>query len=155
MRSARSAQAVGGAGLVVAVIGTFLPWLRSGNAHRNSYTSFGVLRRLIGFHGVTEVLIRGWPLLGAVSAAIVVLAVAGLHRTAGGVASATAAWAIAVASSALAHDPVAGIRVDPLGPTMTLTGATAVAAAAILTLIAQVRGGLGGTERERASGPAA
>jgi hypothetical protein len=101
---------------VVAVIGTFLPWLRSGDVRRNSYTSFGLLQRLIGFHGVGEVLIRGWPLFGALSAAVVLVAVAGLHRTA---------------------------------------GVLALASAAILTLIAQARAGLGGTERVRASGPAA
>jgi hypothetical protein len=87
LRSALTAQAVGGVGLVVAVIGTFLPWLRSGDVRRNSYTSFGLLQRLIGFHGVGEVLIRGWPLFGALSAAVVLVAVAGLHRTAGGAGS--------------------------------------------------------------------
>ena len=155
MRSALSAQAVGGAGLVVAVIGTFLPWLRSGDVRRNSYTSFGLLRRLIGFHGVAEVLIRGWPVLGVVSAGVVLLAVTGLHRTAGVLALAAAVWAMAVAIGALAQDPVAGIRVDPVGPAVTLTGATGAAVAAILTLIAQVRAGSGGTERDRAAGPPA
>jgi hypothetical protein len=154
LRSVLSAQAVGAAGLAVAVIGTFLPWLRSGDVRRNSYASFGVLRRLIGFHGVADVMIRGWPLLGAVSAAVVLVAVAGLHRTAGVLALATAAWALVVSSAALAHDPAAGIRVDPLGPAVTLTGATAAAAAAILTLITQVRAGSGGNERDRAAGHA-
>src|SRR6266536_3018932 len=126
MRSAPPAPALvlGGAGLATAVIGTFLPWVRSGGVRRNSYTSFGVLRRLIGFHGVPEVLIRGWPLLGAVSAVVVLLALAGLHRPAAVLALATAAWSGAVGGGALAHGPVGGIRVAPIGPAVTVIGAT-------------------------------
>ena len=117
MRGVRAALVLGAAGLVTMVLGTFLPWLRSGEVQRNSYASFGVLRRLIGFHGAAEMLLRGWPLLGAVCALVVVLAVAG---------------------GALAHQPAAGVRVESLGPIVTITGTVGITAAAIVILISRM-----------------
>lgn len=96
---------LGAAGLVVTVVGTFLPWLRSGDVRRNSYTSFGTVRRLIGFHGAAEVLVHAWPMVGAASAVVVVVAALGLRRTAAGLGFLVAGWAAAVAGGALAHDP--------------------------------------------------
>src|SRR5262249_33417654 len=37
-------QAITATGLVLVVVGTFLPWSRSGMTYRNSYASLGVLR---------------------------------------------------------------------------------------------------------------
>src|SRR5882757_5448458 len=92
---------IGAAGLVTLVVGTFLPWLRSGEVRRNSYTSFGLLRRLIGFPGPAEPLLRAWPLLGAVCAAVVLVAVAGWPRVAAGLSLLVAAWSATVAGGAL------------------------------------------------------
>src|SRR5215468_5312505 len=117
MPGVRAALVLGAAGLLTMVVGTFLPWLRSGEVQRNSYASFGVLRRLIGFHGAAEMLLRGWPLLGAVCALVVVLAVAG---------------------GALAHQPAAGVRVESLGPIVTITGTVGITAAAIVILISRM-----------------
>lgn len=142
---------LGGAGLVTVLAGTFLPWLRSGGVLRNSYTSFGLLRRLIGFHGLAEALLRGWPLLGAVAAAVVLIALGGWHRTAAGLAVAVAAWSAAVAGGALARSPVGTVRVDAVGPSVTVLGAIATVTAATLILISPVRPGMGGTERDRAA----
>jgi len=138
MRGVRAALVLGAAGLVTMVLGTFLPWLRSGEVQRNSYASFGVLRRLIGFHGAAEMLLRGWPLLGAVCALVVVLAVAGLLRVAAVLALVVAAWAAAVAGGALAHQPAAGVRVESLGPIVTITGTVGITAAAIVILISRM-----------------
>ena len=147
-------QAVGGAGLLVTVIGTFLPWLRSGGVHRNSYASFGVLRRLIGFDGLAEFLVRGWPLLGAAGAGVVLVAVAGLHRTAAALALVVVAWSAAVGGGALARDPAGAVRVEPLGPIVTVAGAALTALAAILTLTTQIGHRMGGTDRDRTTGDA-
>ena len=127
-----------------------MPWLRSGDVRRNSYTSFGLLRRLIGFPGPAELLLRAWPLLGAVCAIVVLVAVAGLPRFAAASALLVAAWSATVAGGALAHDPVGLVRVDTLGPIVTLSGSAAVAVAVILALTSQVTAAEG-TNRERAS----
>lgn len=137
----RTVLVVGAAGLLTTVLGTFLPWLRSGEVQRNSYASFGVLRRLIGFHGAAEMLVLGWPLLGAASALIVVLAAVGLQRVAALLALLVAAWAAAVSGGALAREAAAGIRVERVGPIVTIAGAAAIAAAAIVILISPVWGG--------------
>ena len=143
------AAAIGTAGLIITVVGTFLPWLHSGAVRRNSYASFGTLRRLIGFHGVAELLVRAWPLLGAVTAAVVVVAATGLRRTAAVLGGLVAAWAAAVAGGALARDPVGIVGVELVGPIVTLIGATAVLGAAILALTSQVNLGREGSPRDR------
>jgi hypothetical protein len=142
---------IGAAGLVTLVVGTFLPWLRSGDVGRNSYTSFGLLHRLIGFPGWAEVLLRAWPLLGALCAVVVLVAVAGLPRLAAALTLLAAAWSATVAGGALAHDPVGLVRVDVLGPIVTLSGTVASAIAAILALTSHATSQLGGTDRERAA----
>ena len=152
MSPAKVATALGTAGLITTLVGTFLPWLQSGGVRRNSYTSFGVLRRLIGFHGAAEATIRIWPLLGVACAIVVLVALAGLWRSAAALGLLVAAWSATVAGGALARDPVGPVRVDLLGPIVTVLGSTATAAAAILTLIAQIRPGTGGTLSDRAAG---
>jgi hypothetical protein len=148
MPGVRAALVLGGAGLLTMVLGTFLPWLRSGEVQRNSYASFGLLRRLIGFHGPAETLLRGWPLLGAVCALVVVLAAAGLLRVAALLALLVAAWAAAVSGGALARGPAGSVRVENLGPIVTITGAVATAAAAIVVLVLRV----GRAARDRTTG---
>jgi hypothetical protein len=147
MPGVRAVLVLGAAGLLTMVLGTFLPWLRSGEVHRNSYASFGVLRRLIGFHGAAETLVRGWPLLGAVSGLVVVLAAAGLLRAAALLALVVAAWAGAVSGGALAREPAAGVRVESVGPIVTMMGAVAIAAAAIVIFISRVWAGRAGRDR--------
>ena len=62
------------AGAVVALVGTFLTWVRSGAAERSSYDVFDLVDRL-GFspNGVVGIALRAWPLvplLLALSAAV-------------------------------------------------------------------------------------
>ncbi len=51
-------------GAAVAVLGTFLPWLRSGSTDRSSYEMFDLIDRL-GFTpgGIVEWAVRLWPLV--------------------------------------------------------------------------------------------
>lgn len=152
MSPAKIPVALGAAGLIAILVGTFLPWLQSGGVRRNSYTSFGVLRRLIGFHGAAEALVRIWPLLGVACAIVVLVALAGLWRSAAVIGLLVAAWSAAVAGGALARHPVGPVRVDAIGPIVTMAGSAATAAAAILTVISQLRPGTGGTHSDRAAG---
>jgi hypothetical protein len=61
-------------GSVVAVVGTFLPWLRSGAASRSSYEIFALIERL-GFSpdGAVGWALRLWPLVPLLFAITVVL----------------------------------------------------------------------------------
>ena len=133
------AYALGAAGLVAVVLGTFLPWLRSGEVQRNSYASFGLLGRLVGFHGPTEVAIRLWPLLGLCCAAIVLTVVVTWHRTAATLALVTAGWSAAVGCAVLIRHDESGVSVVTLGPLVTVAGDAAVVLAAVITLISYNR----------------
>jgi hypothetical protein len=61
-------------GALVALIGTFLPWLRSGTRHRNSYDIFSLVDR-IGFSRSSAVGwgLRLWPLAPLLLAAAVTM----------------------------------------------------------------------------------
>ena len=133
------AYSVGAGGLVGVLVGTFLPWLRSGYVLRTSYASFGVVGRLIGFHGASEIAVRAWPLIGLCCAGVVVAVVAVSRRVATLLALVTVAWSAAVASAVLLNDGDAGVRVVALGPAVTLIGDAAVLVAASLTLLFQFR----------------
>src|SRR4051812_31922194 len=49
-------RAVATAGALLALVGTFLPWLRSGTRRRNSYEIFALVDRL----GISESSLVGW-----------------------------------------------------------------------------------------------
>jgi hypothetical protein len=51
-------RVVATAGAAVAVLGTFLPWLRSGSRHRSSYEIFSLVERL----GISQSSLVGWGL---------------------------------------------------------------------------------------------
>jgi hypothetical protein len=133
------AYSVGAAGLTGVLLGTFLPWLRSGDVLRNSYAAFGVLNRLIGFHGVSEFAVRAWPLIGLCCAGVVVAVVAASRRVGTVLALVTAGWSAAVASAVLLRHGDAGVSVVAVGPAVTLIGDVAVLLAASLTLMFQFR----------------
>ncbi len=118
--------AVGGVGIAVLVLGTFLPWLRSGRATRNSYEATGAVRRLVHPPGVLDDLFRIWPLLAAVCALAVAVYVLGLHilGLAIGVLASLAGGAAAVA--ALAASDNAYASVIETGPAVTIAGAAIV-----------------------------
>jgi hypothetical protein len=128
-------QALGVTGLVVLVIGTFLPWLESGRARRNSYQTGGALKRLLGLRGLPEAAVSAWPLVALVCAAVVAIFAVGLRRSAALLALLTALATGAVAVAALLVDGDSFVRPVNLGPIVTLVGATAVLVAATLLLI--------------------
>jgi hypothetical protein len=109
-------------GLVLLVVGTFLPWLWSGRVARNSYAAGGAARRLLGVGGWLDTALRAWSFIGvlaAVAIALVLLgrsrlgtALAALAAAAGG---GTAAWVLTAAGNGF-------VRPATLGPVVTLTG---------------------------------
>jgi len=126
---------VGGA---VMLLGTFLPWLRSGSRDRSSYTIFDLVERL-GFApgGVIAWSLRLWPL-----APLLLVAVA---TTAWAVATDHLRWPVPLALSACSVIWIGGTAVALLlapdialfgvgvGPAVTLAG-TALVVAGIVWL---------------------
>ena len=117
------------AGLGVIVIGSFLPWLRSGLATRNSYATDGAVRRLLQVDGTLAAVLRVWPFLSLACALAAALVVVGQHRAGIGLAALVALCTGIVATWALLSSARGLLRPASLGPAVTLTGS-------ILTLLA-------------------
>ena len=118
---------IGGAGLVLVIGGSFLPWVVSGTVRRSSYAIVGVLGRLgIGDNGPIGLLVGAWPLIGVLCMTPVVAAGLRWWRTSG-----VLAVLLALAAGLLSFGIIAvtagrsagGIGVDPLGPAVMAAGA--------------------------------
>jgi hypothetical protein len=136
----RSRLATGGlglAGLGVLVLGTFLPWLRSGQVSRNSYQTGGALQRLLSLPGPLQTAVSVWPFVGLACAATVALFAIGLHRSAAAASLLTAAAAAVISIAALTVSGSGLVAPVRLGPIVTLLGAILVVAAASLVLVSR------------------
>ena len=114
-------------GLVLALAGSFLPWVVSGQVRRSSYAVAGMVDRLgIAGNSVLATLVAGWPLIGLLCAAPVVAAVLRQWFVAGvlcvllGLATA----GVSVALLAVRGTGAIGVAVDPIGPSVTAAGGT-------------------------------
>lgn len=117
------------------VVGTFLPWLRSGRTTRNSYASDGVARRLLDVSGGLDTLLRGWPFVSLACALGVALLLLGIDRIGAAVAALAAICGGGVSVGVLLSGDRALIRPDPMGPAVTLAGAV-VTLVAVLVFVA-------------------
>ena len=129
---------LGGIGQVVIVVGTFLPWLRSGQGRRNSYQAGGAVRRLIGTTGLIDHLLALWPLVGLACAASIALYLTGLRTVSALLAGVSSLSAGAAAVGALATTATSYAEVSLIGPVATLVGATLVALAVLQRALAIV-----------------
>jgi hypothetical protein len=103
------------AGLVV-VVGTFLPWLRSGSTSRSSYDLLGVLDRLdLAPGGFISTLIRWWPMVPLLVTVAVVAAWWGLRWVALVTATAAVLYAGGVGAALVVASRDTGIGVG-VGP---------------------------------------
>jgi hypothetical protein len=120
------------AGGAVALVGSFLPWVRTGSRSRNSYDVFRVVGRL-GFapDGPAATAMRWWPLVPLLTVGAVVAVWWGWGRAGGavGVVAATYAGvigaAVAAAREAELVDVGAGPSVTTVGSLVLLGGAVA------------------------------
>lgn len=133
-RRAVLAPALAGVGLVVLVIGTFLPWLRSGATERNSYAAGGVIRRLLAPDGAEGALLTVWPLIAVLCAAALAGYALGFHRSALIVAAIPAIAAGAVSIDALLTAPSTYASVTSSGPAVTLAGTALVLVGVLASL---------------------
>jgi heme A synthase len=132
-------RVVATAGAALAMVGTFLPWLRSGTRRRNSYEIFSLVERL----GISQSSIVGWGLrLWPIVPLLLVLAVTfqwfprRLVTPAFVIIAVVYAGGVAVAVAAA--DSTSLIAVE-YGPAVTLIGAILLIAGALLTAIPGTR----------------
>lgn len=118
---------IAGAGLVLIIAGSFLPWVVSGSVRRSSYAVVGIIDHLgVMEDGAIGVLVRAWPLIGVLCMAPVLAGCLRWWRTAG-----VLAVLIGFASGVLAFGVLLiaagrgglGIRLDPIGPAVMASGA--------------------------------
>ncbi len=133
--SARGGAGLAFAGLVLVLVGAFLPWLRSGSAVRDSYQSVDVLR-VTPPGGVAGFLLYAWLAVIPLCSVGIALYALGLRRTA---ASLTCLLAVLVAVVSVAAVMNMGADTDPIGfspvgPVVTLLGAVGAFVGGIVVL---------------------
>ncbi|MET0144609.1 MAG: hypothetical protein ABW328_07495 [Ilumatobacteraceae bacterium] len=139
------AVAVMGAGVGLAVLGSFLPWVRTGGRRRNSYDLFAIVGRL-GFapDGLGAAALRWWPLVPLLAVVALVLAWWGWPRVGGGVGIVAALYAggIGLAVS-LAPDASRLVRVQ-VGAPVTGLGGAALLVGSVAAIVIGGQHGSGG-----------
>ena len=112
------------AGAVITVVGSFLPWVRTGGRRRNSYDLFAIVGRL-GFapDGVAATALRWWPIVPLLAVVAVVSAWWGWPRIGGSVGVLAAAYAggIGLAVS-IATDASRFVRIQAGAPVTAFGG---------------------------------
>jgi hypothetical protein len=132
---------LGGIGLITAVTGTFLPWLRSGTVARDSYQVLA-LRGFAGLDGTSGDVIRAaWVGITPLAVCCVVLWAVRLHRIAASLAIVfgTIAGTVAALAAVQGGSEGALIGISLAGPLVTLGGAVLGVAGAITVLTAKTR----------------
>ena len=120
------------AGAVAVIVGSLLPWVRTGGRRRHSYDLFELVERL-GFapSGPVATALRWWPLVPLLAVSAVVAAWWGWPRAGGLVGEIAAlyagaiALAVSLAPSDRAIDALAGAPVTFLGAVALLGGSVA------------------------------
>jgi hypothetical protein len=121
----RAVAATVGAG--IAIVGTFLPWLRSGSRNRSSYTIFDLVERL-GFapSGVVSWSLRLWPIVPMLLVldvvAVWVVTSTGKGRRSLLVTTGVIALWVAGTAVAVRFAPDAGLFRIGVGPLVTVGG---------------------------------
>jgi hypothetical protein len=122
-------------GLVFMVVGTFLPWLKSGRVSRNSYASDGALRQLLHVGGPGGAVLDAWPFVSLAGAVAIALTLIGLRRCGAVIALVAGACAGGVAIWALVASAHGLIRPATFGPAATLAGGILTCLAALANLV--------------------
>lgn len=120
-------------GAAVIVVGTFLPWLRSGTRRRNSYEIFSLVDRL-GYSQSDLVGwgLRLWPILPLLVACAVSLLWFPRAWATGAAVVVAAVYAGVVSAAVRSASPNSIITVE-YGASVTLIGAVLLAAGSLLT----------------------
>ena len=125
-------EVVTGVGLLILVVGTFLPWLRSGTAERTSYAADGEVRHLLDLRGLSGAVLMVWPFVSLLCALALGLLILRLTRT-GLALSALCALAVGLVCVRILHTgSTMVIGVAAIGPGVTLAGCVVVLGAALV-----------------------
>ncbi len=126
-------RVLAGVGALATIVGTFLPWVRSGTRRRTSYEIFSLVDRL----GFSPSSLVGWGLrLWPVVPFLVVLAATLSWFPRRWVTGATALVAVVYVggvAAAVESAPSTSLISIEFGPEVTLAGAAVLAASAVLT----------------------
>ncbi|RIJ70974.1 hypothetical protein D1871_16305 [Nakamurella silvestris] len=130
-------QPVSGAvGVVLAVTGTFLPWIQSGRVAKNSYQLAGAAERYLpDVNSVVTAAVALWPWQGPAWAVVLVLYLLRLRRTAAIAGGVLALLLLTVSVAALVLGPRADsswVTMRSAGPVVTTIGCALVLVAAVL-----------------------
>ena len=119
-------------GAVVALVGTFQPWVRSGRRHRTSYEIFSLVDRLgISRSSVVGWGLRLWPIVPLLLALAVTLLWFPRRWLGAGIVVLAVAYA-GVVSVAVSKAPSTSLITIERGPPITLVGSIGLAAGAVL-----------------------
>jgi hypothetical protein len=134
-------SALGAAGLILTLVGTFLPWLVSGGVERNSYAIVGIVGRLglVG-NGFGSTALSLWPTLGPVAMVAIIAGILRWWRTAAAITLLFGALTGVIGAGVLAvagGHAASGIYLDHKGPTVMVVGAGCAVAGAVTVLIAR------------------
>ena len=128
-------QLIATLGGLVALVGTFLPWLRSGTRDRSSFEIFSLVDRL----GISQSSLVGWGVrLWPVVPLLLVLAVTLLwfpRKWFGGATVLVAVAYAGVVSIAVRSASSNSLITIERGPTVTLVGVVILAAGAVITAV--------------------
>jgi hypothetical protein len=133
--------AFGAVGLITGVVGTFLPWLRSGNVNRDSYEVLS-LRGFAGSStGAADVVTGIWVGITPLAVLAVALWVVRFRRFAACISIIFAIITGTVAALAVVQggDEKSLIAINVVGPAVTLSGAVLAIVGAITVLTAKTR----------------
>lgn len=134
----RAALVIGAAG-VVTIVGAVLPWLHSGARSRSSFDLVAIAQRLgLSPEGWQGFLLRMWPLVPLVCVLATVAAWWGRHRLAAALALVAGIGSSWLSLRVRSADLGANLRLA-VGPTVTLVGAIALVASAVLVHTRLVR----------------
>ena len=126
-------RVMAGVGALAVIIGTFLPWVRSGTRRRSSYEIFSLVERL----GFSPSSVVGWGLrLWPVVPFLVTLAVTLAwfpRRWVTDVAALVAVLYVGGVAAAVESAPLTSLVSIEYGPDITLAGAVVLAASALLS----------------------
>ncbi|MER7113040.1 hypothetical protein ACWGRK_14540 [Saccharomonospora azurea] len=112
------------AGLVVAAVGTFLPWLRSGSVERDSYATAALLDHLLTLDPALRLALRAWNGVIVAAGVCVIVLVLGLWRTAASLITVTAITVGTVAAliTIQSSDVTGLIGISTVGPATSTAG---------------------------------
>ncbi|GLZ31528.1 hypothetical protein Lesp02_37160 [Lentzea sp. NBRC 105346] len=137
----RLGAAIAAVGLITGVTGTFLPWLRSGSIHRDSYEVLS-LRDFAGLNtGPGEVVTLIWVGITPLAVCALALWVVRFRRFAAciGLLFGTITGTVAALAVVQGGDTGSLIGISLSGPVVTLSGAVLAIVGAITVLTAKTR----------------